>query len=603
MGRDKEQGSAVLSQPDSPPSDYRREPTYHSMIKEKDVMVPMRDGVHLCADIYRPDTPEKLPALLAFAIYNKDIQGPDMADALPPQPAWSHLWAGPLEAGDTKFWVSRGYVHVIGSPRGVGKSEGGGSREWDSYDLVEWIARQSWCDGNVGMIGISGFGAEQLYVAKQQPPHLKAIFPFDSRGAYGDLGGFRDEHPGGVLHMFRYLVMHFSAIHGAKGRPSPLPPDKEKQWEEAMNNPDYKMYPTVYNLLSQKGQHMPPIFHTLIDPFDKEETVTKSEAEFDRVKVPTYTGSGWYGYTYKTHLQGCQHWFREIKSPKKLMFTGPAHLQRPFSSFHNEMLRWNDHWLKGLDTGIMSEPPVKIWVMGANRWIYGKDWPLPETQWTKFYLNSWERLRTEPIEPMSSEGYEDPDAFLQMPPTHTRKIQKLRYMTDPLAEDTLVVGPSALYLHAAIDQEDTNWIIVLKDVGPDVSVMTAREGETAVPEDLPERELTRGWLKASHRTVDPNRSKPWRPWHPLTREAWKPVVPGEITEYAIEICSTANLFRRGHRICLEVTSMDLPTGVAGATNVEYIPFHICSSKTTVHKIYHNEKYPSYLLLPVIPGGM
>lgn len=603
MGRDKEQGSAVLSQPDSPPSDYRREPTYHSMIKEKDVMVPMRDGVHLCADIYRPDTPEKLPALLAFAIYNKDIQGPDMADALPPQPAWSHLWAGPLEAGDTKFWVSRGYVHVIGSPRGVGKSEGGGSREWDSYDLVEWIARQSWCDGNVGMIGISGFGAEQLYVAKQQPPHLKAIFPFDSRGAYGDLGGFRDEHPGGVLHMFRYLVMHFSAIHGAKGRPGPLPPDKEKQWEEAMNNPDYKMYPTVYNLLSQKGQHMPPIFHTLIDPFDKEETVTKSEAEFDRVKVPTYTGSGWYGYTYKTHLQGCQHWFREIKSPKKLMFTGPAHLQRPFSSFHNEMLRWNDHWLKGLDTGIMSEPPVKIWVMGANRWIYGKDWPLPETQWTKFYLNSWERLRTEPIEPMSSEGYEDPDAFLQMPPTHTRKIQKLRYMTDPLAEDTLVVGPSALYLHAAIDQEDTNWIIVLKDVGPDVSVMTAREGETAVPEDLPERELTRGWLKASHRTVDPNRSKPWRPWHPLTREAWKPVVPGEITEYAIEICSTANLFRRGHRICLEVTSMDLPTGVAGATNVEYIPFHICSSKTTVHKIYHNEKYPSYLLLPVIPGGM
>jgi predicted acyl esterase len=88
----------------------------------------------------------------------------------------------------------------------------------------------------------------------------------------------------------------------------------------------------------------------------------------------------------------------------------------------------------------------------------------------------------------------------------------------------------------------------------------------------------------------------------LTKEAQTPVVPGEINEYAVEICSTANLFRRGHRICVDITSMDLPTGVAGATNVEYIPFHICSSKTTVHEIYHNENYPSYLLLPVIPEG-
>jgi putative CocE/NonD family hydrolase len=188
-----------------------------------------------------------------------------------------------------------------------------------------------------------------------------------------------------------------------------------------------------------------------------------------------------------------------------------------------------------------------------------------------------------------------------MPPTHTRKIQGLRYMTEPLPEDMLVIGPSALYLYASIDQEDTNWIVILKDLGPDVSVRTAREDEWEVPVALPERELTRGWLKASHRALDPERSQPWEPWHPLTREAWKPVVRGEINEYAIEILSTANLFRKGHRICVDITSLDLPTGVAGATNVEYIPYHICSSKTTVHKIYHNEKFPSYLLLPVIPG--
>jgi len=592
-----------LSYPlDTPPPKYQTEPAYEKMIQEKDVMVPMRDGVHLCVDIYRPDAQVKFPALLAFAVYNKDFQGPGMAEKLPPQPAWSHLWTGPLEAGDTKYFVSRGYVHVIGSPRGIGKSEDGGSREWDCYDLIEWIAEQPWCDGNVGMIGISGFGAEQLAVAKQQPPHLKAIFPFDSRGAYGELGGFRDEYPGGVLHVFRYLIGHFSVIHETKGRPGTLPPEREAMWKEAMKNPDYGMYPNIFNVITMKGQHMGMLFNTLIDPFDKEEAVKKSEAEFENIKVPTYTGSGWYAYTYKGHLQGSQHWFRELKAPKKLMLAGPAHVERPFHSFHDEILRWNDHWLKGKETGIMDEPPVKVWVMGANEWRYAEDWPLPETRWTKFYLHSWERLRTEPFTPSSSEAYKEPDGFLQMPPTQTRKIARLRYMTEPLPEDMLVMGPSALYLHAAIDQEDTNWIVILKDLGPDVSVRTAKEGESDVPGDLRERELTRGWLKASHRALDPKRSKPWEPWHPLTREAQKPVVPGEINEYAIEILSTANLFKKGHRICVDITSLDLPTGVAGATNVEYIPYHICSSKTTVHKIYHNEKYPSYLLLPIIPMG-
>src|SRR3984893_6983081 len=88
------------------------------------------------------------------------------------------------------------------------------SRLRDSYDLIEWIAQQRWCDGNVGMVGISGFGAEQLHVARQNPPHLKAIFPFDPRGAYGVMGSFREEYPGGVLHLFRYLIMHFAAMHG-----------------------------------------------------------------------------------------------------------------------------------------------------------------------------------------------------------------------------------------------------------------------------------------------------------------------------------------------------------------------------------------------------
>jgi uncharacterized protein len=592
--------SSPLS-PEHVPPGYDRAPEYEGMVVERDVYVPMRDGVRLCVDVYRPDTTEPMPALLAFAIYNKDIQGPAAAEAIPPQPAWSPLWSGPMEAGDTRFLVSRGYVHVIGMPRGVGKSEGGGARTWDSYDLIEWIAEQPWCDGNVGMVGISGFGAEQMYVARQRPPHLKAIFPFDPRGAYGELGGFREEYPGGVVHLFRYLVGHFGVFHQDKGAPGELPPEREALWREALENPDYRIHPHVYNIVAMKGQHMPAYFNVLIDPYEAEGVLERSEAEFGRIDIPVYTGSGWYGYTYKTHLQGAQTYWRHIASrAKKLLFAGPAHLERPFHGLHSEILRWYDHWLKGIDTGVLDEPPVRYWVTGANEWRTGTDWPLPETRWTPFYLNSWERLRPEPFVPRSVDDNIPPDSFVQMPLTHTRRVQGLRFVSEPLNEPLLVAGPAKVRLFASIDQADTTWIVSLKDIGPDPHVMTVREGERELDPDLPERELTRGWLKASNRALDPERSTEWKPFHKLTRAAAEPVTPGEVVEYEIEVLATANLFEKGHRICLEITSMDVPTGVAGATNAEYVPYHITSSKTTLHTIYHDTEHPSALLLPVIP---
>jgi predicted acyl esterase len=594
-------GSFGITESHTPPPVYDRKPEYDKIKQERDVMVPMRDGIHLCVDIYRPDAKGKFPALVAFAYHNKEMQTPEACDNFGPQPAWASLWSGAQEAGDTRFFTSRGYAHIIGNPQGVNKSEDGPPSQWDLYDLIEWVAQQPWCNGNIGMVGMSAYGRSQLDAARQHPPHLKAIFPHDPGAAYGGISGFRERYPGGVLHTFWYLIDQLNVTHGVRGRPGTLPPEVERLWQEAMNNPDYKMYGLIYNILTQKGQHTPGLFQTLLDPFETEDTIKTTEANFNQVKIPTYTGSGWYAYSYKQHLQGCQHWYAGLKVPRKLLLTGPAHLDRPWHSFHGEILRWYDYWLKGIDTGIMAEPPVKLWVMGANEWYHADDWPPPEAKWTKYYLQSWERLREEPFTPSSREGIEEPDAFVQMPPTQTRTVQRLRYMTDPLPQDTLIAGPSVLNLYASIDQADTNWIIILKDVGPDVSVRTAREGETAVPANLPERELVRGWLKASHRAIDPKRSKPWKPWHPFTRKAWKPVVPGEINEYAIEILSTANLFKKGHRICVDITSLDVPTGTAGFTNVEYIPYHICSSQTTLHKIYHNEKYPSYLLLPVIPN--
>ncbi|WP_028221399.1 CocE/NonD family hydrolase [Paraburkholderia oxyphila] len=573
------------------------------MIEERDVIVTMRDGTRLAVDVYRPDGAGPYPVLYASALHNKDLQGPDIADVLPPQPAHAPLWFGPVEAGDSRRFVANGYVHVIAQPRGSAKSEGHyGEENTDHYDMIEWITQQPWSNGKVGMVGISGFAGEQWRAASQGHPALKAIFPYDACSAYGGMFGFRDFNPGGVVHTFPYLLDVFSTVHEPRGVPGPLPDEQEALWREAMRNPDYKMYINLYNILTQKGQRTWVMYHIMTNPWEQDGTVERAEAFFKSIKVPFYTGSGAYAYTYKLHWLGAQHYFQNVKQPRKLLFTGPAHLERPFHQYHDEVIRWYDYWLKGIDTGIMDEPPVRYWAMGANEWRTGTDWPLPETQWTPYYLGSWEQLSTEPPRPAAEVGnaLREPDVFTQMPLKKTSKVERLRYMTDPLPHDVLVAGPISLTLYAELDQPDTNWIVTLKDVGPDVSVVTARVGERNVPDTLPERELTRGWLKASYRATDPDRSKPGEPFHKLTKDSIAPVTPGEIVKYEIQILATANQFKAGHRICVEISSLDVPTGTGAMTDVEYIPYHVCSSNTVTHKIYRDAERPSHLLLPIIP---
>ena len=579
--------------------DYDRRPQFDSFEVQRDVKVRMRDGVEICIDIYRPNGAGAFPALLAFSIYNKDIQGPDVSQALPPQPAWAPLWTGCLEAGDTRYFTSRGYAHVIGSPRGVGKSGTGGDRTWDSYDLIEWIASQPWCDGKVGMIGISGFAAEQWHAAKLHPPSLKAIFPFDPRGVYGTLGSFREEYPGGVLHFFRYLIMHFVVAHQQKGAPGALSAQREAQWGAAMENPDYRMYPQLLNILTMRGQHFPALFDLLLEPFEGEGAVAAAEEAMAAVATPAYTGSGWYGYGYKTHLNGAQNYFRLCRSPKRLLLCGPAHLERPLHGLSGEMLRWHDYWLKGIPSGALDGPPVRYWVTGKGEWREAEDWPPADVRWTPFYLYSWERLRIEPFLAGSVEDSLPCDVFCQMPLSQTMRVQTLRYVSEKLPAALMVAGPASLNLHAAIDTSDTNWIVTLKDIGPDPAERSAREGERELAPELPEYEVTRGWLKASNRATDPSRSLPGRPWHLLTRAAARDVVPGEVAEYQIGLMACAHEFKAGHRICVEISCMDVPTGVGGATNAEYIPHHVCSSRAVTHSVYHDTARPSHLLLPIL----
>ena len=373
------------------------------MIEERDISVAMRDGTRLAVDVYRPDAPGKYPVLYASALHNKDIQGPDIADILPPQPAHAPLWFGPIEAGDTRRFIANGYVHVIAQPRGSAKSEGHyGHEDTDHYDLIEWITQQPWSNGKVGMVGISGLCRRTM-----------------ARGRAGTSGAESHLSLRRVQRVWRHVriprlqswrrpahaflicstssARFMSPVTGLRN----LPAAEEDLWRRAMRNPDYKQYINLYNILTQKGQRTFIMYLMMTHPWEFDGTVERAEEIFKKIKIPFYTGSGAYAYTYKLHWLGAQHYFQNVDAPKKLLFTGPAHLERPFHQYHDEIIRWYDHWLKGQNTGIMDEPPVRYWLMGANEWRTGTDWPLPETQWTKYYLSHWETLSTEPPRPAS----------------------------------------------------------------------------------------------------------------------------------------------------------------------------------------------------------
>ena len=174
-----------------------------------------------------------------------------------------------------------------------------------------------------------------------------------------------------------------------------------------------------------------------------------------------------------------------------------------------------------------------------------------------------------PEAPIFQEG---PDSFTQQPLDETSEVNTVRYAAAPFGQDTEITGPAVLNLYAAIDQDETNWNVTIFDVGP--------YGERHV--------LASNWLKASHRALDEKRSTEWLPRHDHTKNV--PVPAGEVVEYKIAISPFAHVFKAGHRVEIEIASMDnMPGGL-----------HVCSHKTTAHYLYHDPQHASYLYLPVIP---
>lgn len=474
----------------------------YGVLCQRDVKVPMSDGVKLSCDLWRPDSKGKFPVVLGFHCYHAAAQtGP-----IKPAAISSAQWRSPgqertnasLESGDPIFFARRGYAHAVCNARGTGNSEGkwdftGPQEVKDAAEVIEWLAAQPWCDGNVVMFGVSYFAWIQLFVAQLNPPHLKAIFcPWGSTDFYRDF-----VYHGGI---FNYgWPIGWSQTSLTYGNVRPESWSLKHMGEEGFRNAiaklledqDIKFVPELLAILKNPLEGVNPFLvdlalHPTYDEYWQERTV-----DYTKIKIPAYIGGDW--ECFGIHLGAAGRSWENLKGPKKLIFGPPIYLDRPLYQLQHEAIRWFDYWVKGVNTGIMDEPRVHAFVMNANEWKTGNDWPFPETKFTPFYLHEYGLLNEH-----EHWSYEGSDSFEDSPWMRG----SLKYVTPPLVENTEVVGPIMLKLYAATTDIDVHWIISLLEVD----------------QDGKERLLTKGWLKGSHRQLDMEKSKPWEPNYTHTKD-------------------------------------------------------------------------------------
>lgn len=558
------------------------QPTY-KLLSEKDIPVTMRDGIRLYTDIYRPDAEgERFPALLAYAYWAKDVNAAIDYLADQPQPYLkSPFWNGNMEACDFNYTVPRGFAHIIPDPRGIGNSEGYGTKPWfnteDVYDMVEWIAAQPWCNGKVGMIGPSAYSIIQIHAAVAKPPHLTAL-------RVDECGCGTWDYFNGVLDIMAPFSIETGrhCNDGAAFVPNyeytPIAPrmlsalDIEERLAEAKEYPDFK-YNTKFLSYLLYPRKYPLFFDMMLEflhPYPEAEShAFTNEKNADKIDLPIYLGTPWNQRLYNFFTFDVWDAVSTPVDQKKLIVYPPGITDRPYVEYHDELLRWNEYWLKGVDNGIMDEPPIKLFVQGVNKWRFEREWPLKRTEWQSWYLQPGGGLA--PFRPVAAA----PDILDQQAPYIDPTPFCLRYKTAPFEKDMEITGPVAFNLFAAIDADDTNWFVDLVDLD----------------ENGNRQWISFGALKAGHRALASEKSTPYRPVHPWTEPV--PVPVGEVTEYNIAMIPMSCVFKKNHSIELIVRNQDDLKGDIARSGVYYLPF----MRAVKHWIHFGK---SHLLLPVIP---
>lgn len=571
---------------------------------EWDVPLHMRDGVTLRADVFRPDDDGQYPILMSQGPYGKSLHFKDGYEG-----SWNTLkrkYPEIFEATSEKYmnwetvdpekWVPDGYAVVRIDSRGSGRSEGyldsrSPDEIQDYYDCIEYFAAQPWSNGNVGLAGISYYAIAMWSAAAANPPHLKAICPFE-----GNFDVYRDNiRHGGIFMDFRsmwYPSQVKSTQHGLgeRGRRSSINgvlvsgPETLSEEELEKNRADASMLPTENEWISD--------VYTRITP------------DIEKVKVPVLSCANWGGNG--LHLRGNIEGYMRCSSDQKwLEIHGNEHYAEFYTNYGLELQkRFFGCFLK--NEGTFEQPPVFMnikHVDGTFTQRTAQEWPPAETQWTKYYFD------------LNNGG------FINHPGTPGKAAFKaesehLSYFTEPLKEEVELTGHVTAKLYISSTTEDADIYLIFRVLDPDGNDVT-----TVAASD-PEGNLGTGWLRASHRKLDPQMSKPYRPWH--THDEKQPLTPGEIYELDVEVWPICMTVPAGYRFGFTISGRDfsLPSkdevkndkyedwkNVKKAGNArghsiythclqyEYDEKKIYSGETT---IYSEDGNMSYIQLPVMP---
>jgi len=537
---------------------YGPQETY-DLIVETNVDIPMRDGTTLKANIFRPNADGKFPVIMSMTAYMKDRPWP--------VPEGHEAWPGEYqvwEVPNPERWAPWGYALVRVDTRGFGQSDGRSSalndqEANDYYDAIEWVARQPWSNGNIGLSGVSYIAINQWYVAAKQPPSLKAIIPWE-----GLADQYRDSFYRGGIFSFTFIAFYmveFYRDYSVRG------------WPHAQTFRESDP-PTIWAFMSNRLDN---------------EFWADRRPDWSKLKVPLYSAGNWNGWLGAGHLRGNLEGFKRSASEHKKLRVHTGDHQDAYYSEEGflDQLRFFDYWLKGIDNGIMDEPPVKLAIRnGTDRfdfeWRFENEWPLARTEYKKLYLNAadegnigglaWELPGEE-----ASMTYDAPGGYKE-------DDNVIMFVSEPFREDTEITGEIKLNLWVSSTIDDMNVHASMLIIQPALSPLLHKwYGEREV--------VTVGWLSAQHRELDPELSTDSRPYHRHKRLL--PLVPGEPTEIQVEIWPTSMVYKKGSRLVLAISS-DHPLTMQGTPVGLYRARH---AKDTVHT---GGKYDSYVQIPVVP---
>jgi putative CocE/NonD family hydrolase len=590
------------------------------VVVDKDVRVAMRDGTKLALDLYRParngkPIDDKLPVLLARTPYNKNGT-----------------------TAEARWFAGRGYAVVVNDVRGRYASEG----EWrfilddpnDGFDVMGWIARQPWSNGKVGTFGTSYVGGTQHALACTEPPNLACMIPADSVSNCG-IAGIR--HSGA----FELRFMNWIFTIGAPNARSALVDPKLR---EALVENGQRMPQHLLNLPIRPGttplKHVPEYERWLIeamrhgdnDDYWKQSGYSVVDNVGRYADVPVYHVTGWYDSWCRQNVLNWQALSKSKKSPQKLIIGPWTHgsqgrnfageIEFPAEAalaFNDWRLRWFDHWLKGTDNGVENETQVKLFIMGGGdgrkskegrlrhggHWRDEKTFPLERTRFTSYYLHADGRLSTEapsarnsnttfrfdPFHPLPTIGgnlssvaglleaggfdqrcrKETLFAHDQLPLSERRDV--LVFQTEPLRENLEVTGPVVVHLYVSSSAVDTDFTAKLIDVYP------------------PNPDYPLGFDLNIGDSITRMRYR-------NSLASAELMKPAQIYEVDIHLYPTANVFAKGHRIRLDISSSNFPRFDVNPNTGEPLQQHrrMIPADNTV---YHEAKRSSHIVLPVI----